>query len=99
MKSRTTRTALALILVAAGIFAVIDWNRGPNGLLAGLRGGSHGGEKNGPGKNGSEARLPHVEIVDGQPDTIRFSKDSFETLGIHTVEVESAPPPDPLRLN
>ena len=40
----------------------------------------------------------HVEIVRGQADTIRFSRESFDKLQIHTVEVAPAPPPQPLRL-
>jgi cobalt-zinc-cadmium efflux system membrane fusion protein len=49
-------------------------------------------------KSGAAAHRSHVEIVAGQPDTIRFTDEAFHALGIRTVTVEPAPPPDPLRL-
>ena len=43
------------------------------------------------------AHLP-MELVDGLPDTLRCKKDDPRALGIEVVEVQSAPPPPPLRL-
>jgi cobalt-zinc-cadmium efflux system membrane fusion protein len=98
MKSRITRIAVwsfaVLVLLVAGTVAM---NHGPESmagrLFARLR-----GESTSQTKADAAQRTPRVEVVAGQPDTLRFTNEAFETLAIRTVAVEPAPPPDPLRL-
>jgi cobalt-zinc-cadmium efflux system membrane fusion protein len=52
----------------------------------------------GDGEKKKARPAQRVEVVAGQPETIRFSDEAFQTLAVRTVEVEPAPPPDPLRL-
>ncbi len=84
----------AAALVAAGAVAM---DHGPGSfahrILTLFR-----GESADPKKAGAAPHAPRVEIVAGQPDTIRFSDEAFQTLAIRTVAVKPAPPPDPLRL-
>src|SRR5262249_43271319 len=61
-------------------------------LFARLRGKSSGKTE------GAAQQTARVEVVAGQPDTIRFTNEAFETLAVRTVAVELAPPPEPLRL-
>ena len=98
MTSRATKVAVWLIVV---VFAVVvgaaALNHGPDTfagkLLARFQGDS------GEHKQVNAARsAPRIEIVANRPETIRFTDEAFKIVGIHTVEVELAPPPDPLRL-
>ncbi|HEY2250802.1 MAG TPA: efflux RND transporter periplasmic adaptor subunit [Planctomycetaceae bacterium] len=98
MKSRTTKVVLGTIAVTAALVA--GWmamHHGPETwagkFLARFQGESH------DGKTGeARRRVPRIEIVAGRPDTIRFTDEAYQTLGVQTVEVQPAPPPDPLRL-
>ncbi len=98
MKSRFTRIAVwsvGLIVVLA--VAAVAMNHGPDSMAGKL----FARVKGDAGDRKKLAATPHarrVEIVPGQPDTIRFTEEAFQTLAIRTVEVEPAPPPDPLRL-
>lgn len=62
-------------------------------LLGRLKGESHTDKTGEAGP-----RALRIEIVADRPDTIRFTQEAYDTVGIRTFEVEPAPPPDPLRL-
>jgi cobalt-zinc-cadmium efflux system membrane fusion protein len=97
MKSRITRIgvwSLAVLVVVVG--ASVAMNHGPDSLaghlFARLRGTGSAKEQR------TAQQTARVEVVAGQPDTIRFTNEAFATLGVRTVAVELAPPPEPLRL-
>lgn len=93
MKSRTVKWAAAfvtaVILVVAGAIA------GREGFVERFvaRARAHKIER-----THKPAHEYHVEIVRDRGDTIRVSAESFQALNLRTVEVEPAPPPEPLRL-
>jgi len=95
MSSRTVKIGLGLVVIGGAIVAGIIWQRPvdslPRQFLAKLTGVHRVPDEQG-------VPTYHVEIVRGQPDTIRFSPESYEKLQIHTIEVKPAPPPEPLRL-
>lgn len=97
MKSRKTRITLwslgAAAILAGGAVAM---NHGPESF-AGRVWTRIKGEVEFKKTTGMP-HAPRVEIVPGQPDAIRFTDEAVNTLGIRTVEVEPAPPPEPLRL-
>ena len=99
MKSRFTKIALgAIAIVALLTVGVVAMNHGPDSsvgkLLARISGEGHAAKPAGE----AAPRVHRIEIVADRPDTIRFTDEAYKTIGIHTVEVEPAPPPDPLRL-
>ncbi len=47
---------------------------------------------------GHEGSSSLIELVKGRPNTIRLTDDGMKTVGLTTVEVHPAPPPEPLRL-
>ena len=97
MKSSVSQFAVwsvvIVVVLAAGVAAI---SHGPDSyagkLMARLQGETD--EK----KAEKVAPKARIEVVAGRPDTIRFTGEAFETLGIRTVEINPAPPPDPLRL-
>lgn len=95
MKPRASRIVLIVVIAAGLIVAAVIWQRSPDSfprrMLARLT-----GVQRVPDEKGEPTY--HVEIVSGQRDTIRFSRESFDRLQIRTVEVKPAPPPAPLRL-
>src|SRR5581483_9129987 len=44
------------------------------------------------------AGAPLIELATDRPDTIRLTDAGMKTVGVPTVEVQAAPPPEPLRL-
>ncbi|MBS0263514.1 MAG: efflux RND transporter periplasmic adaptor subunit [Planctomycetes bacterium] len=95
MMTRTVKIGGGLVLLGCLVVAGIVWQRPadslPRQFLAKLT-----GIRRAPDETG--APTYHVEIVRGQTDTIRFSRESYEKLQIRTVDVKPAPPPEPLRL-
>jgi len=85
-------SAVVVVLLAAAALVVRGGSEGFAGKFFG-RARVHKAER-----ASSKAREYHVEIVRDRPDTIRFPRESFQSLNIRTVEVEPAPPPEPLRL-
>jgi cobalt-zinc-cadmium efflux system membrane fusion protein len=98
MTSRTPKVALGVISVVAVLAAIwVAMHHGPETLGGKLLGHFNGKDRE--SKQVDEAGRTHrIEIVAGRPDTIRFTDEAYKTAGIHLVEVEPAPPPDPLRL-
>jgi membrane fusion protein, heavy metal efflux system len=52
----------------------------------------------GPPDTTSDLPTDYVQLSPSRSDTIRFTKEGFKKLAIETVEVQPAPPPEPLRL-
>jgi cobalt-zinc-cadmium efflux system membrane fusion protein len=97
MKSRFTRITLAVIAVVAIAAGAIAMNRSPDGFAGKLFDRIKGtGHELKPAD--ARRRDPRIEILPDRPDTMRFTEEAYETVGVQTVEVEPAPPPDPLRL-
>jgi cobalt-zinc-cadmium efflux system membrane fusion protein len=98
MKSRTTKIALGAVAVVAVVAAAaMAMNHGPESfagkLFARIKGES---QEHKPAE--ASHRIPRIDVVANRPDTIRFTDEAYKTVGIQTVTVEPAPPPDPLRL-
>jgi len=97
MKSRITKIAVwSLVVLVVLVGGALAMNHGPDSmagrLYARLRGSDSAKE------HGAAGQTARVEVVAGQPDTIRFTNEAFATLGVRTVPVELAPTPEPLRL-
>src|SRR5205807_9452198 len=97
MKSRSKIAAGAVTVVAVVAVAAVAMNHGPDTFAGRLLDWVHGQGREHK-QTDSSHRTPRIEIVPDHPDTIRFTDEAYKTVGIHTVEVEPAPPPDPLRL-
>ena len=82
MNSRAVKFGLVLIVLG--------------GLIAGIYAWQKLSVKRVPNETGETTY--HVEIVPNKPDTVRFAQESFDKLRIRTIEVKTAPPPEPLRL-
>jgi cobalt-zinc-cadmium efflux system membrane fusion protein len=95
MKLRAAKLVVVLVLVVVCVAAAIVWQRPadsyPRQLMARLT-----GIRRAPDEKGEQTY--HVEIVRGHPETLQFSRESYNKLQIRTVEVKPAPPPEPLRL-
>jgi cobalt-zinc-cadmium efflux system membrane fusion protein len=97
MKSHASKFTLVVVAVIAAcvVFALVVWQRAPDSFprraLARIS-----GVRAAPDEKGEPTY--HVELVADRPDTVRFSRESYDKLQIRTVEVKPAPPPEPLRL-
>ncbi|HTI52280.1 MAG TPA: efflux RND transporter periplasmic adaptor subunit [Planctomycetaceae bacterium] len=85
-----------LVLAAIGAGLVWGWRRGWHESLLALWQRVESPES----VTSAEAPTAAVpfEIVEGRVDTIRFVPSVYQDLGISTVAVRSAPPPEPLRM-
>jgi len=98
MKFRFTKIAVwSVTVIAVMVAGAAAMNHGPDSLtgklFARLKGETHDQKQ-----KGTAPLALRVEVVADRPNTIRFSDEAYMTLAIRTVEVELAPPPDPLRL-
>lgn len=97
LKRRVIVSALAALAVIGGL--AYGWH---TGLLQRLPAWGRHAVDEISGVEGStplpaQARIPFT-LVPGQSDTLRFTPEVYQELQIVTVQVQAAPPPEPLRM-